>query len=34
MTGSSAYGVFSLVILFIIGGILLRMVPNPESEIA
>ncbi|MCG7345903.1 MFS transporter [Sporosarcina sp. ACRSL] len=34
LTGSSAYGVFSLVILFIIGGILLRMVPKPESEIA
>ncbi len=32
LTGSSAYGVFSLVILFIIGGILLRMVPKPESE--
>ncbi|MDW0116580.1 MFS transporter [Sporosarcina thermotolerans] len=31
-TGSSAYGVFSLVILFIIGGILLRMVPKPASE--
>ncbi|MGG0670670.1 MFS transporter [Sporosarcina koreensis] len=34
LTGSSAYGVFSLVILFIIGGILLRMVPKPESELA
>ncbi|MGN7386054.1 MFS transporter [Sporosarcina sp. SAFN-015] len=34
LTGSSAYGVFSLVILFIIGGILLRMVPRPESEMA
>ena len=34
LTGSSAYGVFSLVILFIIGGILLRLVPKPESEIA
>ncbi|WP_252504871.1 MFS transporter [Sporosarcina sp. Marseille-Q4943] len=34
LTGSSAYGVFSLVILFIIGGILLRMVPKPESEMA
>lgn len=34
MTGSSAYGVFSLVILFIIGGILLRMVPKPQSELA
>jgi len=34
LTGSSAYGVFSLVILFIIGGVLLRMVPKPESEMA
>lgn len=34
LTGSSAYGVFSLIILFIIGGILLRMVPKPESEFA
>lgn len=34
LTGSSAYGVFSLVILFIIGGILLWMVPKPESEMA
>jgi UMF1 family MFS transporter len=34
LTGSSAYGVFSLVILFIIGGILLRMVPKPEGEMA
>lgn len=34
LTGSSAYGVFSLVILFIIGGILLTLVPKPESEIA
>ncbi|WOV87477.1 MFS transporter [Sporosarcina oncorhynchi] len=33
LTGSSAYGVFSLVILFIIGGILLRMVPKPQSEL-
>lgn len=33
MTGSSAYGVFSLVILFIIGGLLLRMVPKPESQL-
>lgn len=32
LTGSSAYGVFSLIILFIIGGILLRMVPKPVSE--
>ncbi|MFD1205907.1 MULTISPECIES: MFS transporter [Sporosarcina] len=32
LTGNSAYGVFSLVILFIIGGILLKMVPKPVSE--
>lgn len=34
LTGSSAYGVFSLVILFIIGGIILYLVPKPESELA
>lgn len=34
LTGSSAYGVFSLVILFIIGGLLLRMVPKPDSQTA
>ena len=34
LTGSSAYGVFSLVILFIIGGILLTLVPKPESVTA
>ncbi|MCG3087224.1 MFS transporter [Sporosarcina cyprini] len=34
LTGSSAYGVFSLVILFIIGGTILYLVPKPESELA
>lgn len=33
MTGSSAYGVFSLVILFIIGLIILSRVPEPDVEI-
>lgn len=32
MTGSSAYGVFSLVILFIIGIIVLKFVPEPVTE--
>ncbi len=31
LTGSTAYGVFSLVILFIVGGILLRFVPNVSN---
>ena len=31
LTGSTAYGVFSLVVLFIIGGILLRFVPNVSN---
>lgn len=31
MTGSSSYGVFSLVILFIIGGVVLKFVPEPEQ---
>ena len=33
MTGSSAYGVFSLVILFIIGIIILSRVPEPDVKI-
>lgn len=32
LTGSSAYGVFSLVILFIVGGILLAFVPEPREK--
>lgn len=32
ITGNTAYGVFSLVILFIIGISVLRFVPNPELE--
>lgn len=32
VTGSSSYGVFSLVVLFIIGGIVLKFVPEPEAE--
>ena len=31
LTGSTAYGVFSLVILFMIGGILLKFVPNVSN---
>lgn len=33
MTGSSAYGVFSLIILFIIGIIILSRVPEPDVKI-
>jgi len=33
LTGSSAYGVFSLVILFIIGIIILSRVPEPDAKI-
>ena len=33
LTGSSANGVFSLVILFIIGIILLARVPEPDAEV-
>lgn len=32
LTGNSAYGVFSLVILFIIGFIILLFVPDPRNE--
>ena len=32
LTGSSAYGVFSLVILFIIGIIILSRVPEPDAK--
>ena len=32
LTGSSAYGVFSLVILFIIGIIILARVPEPDAK--
>lgn len=31
LTGSTAYGVFSLIILFIIGGVLLKFVPNVSN---
>lgn len=31
LTGSTAYGVFSLVILFIVGGVLLKFVPNVSN---
>ncbi len=34
LTGSSSYGVFSLVILFIIGGIVLKFVPEPEMKVS
>lgn len=34
LTGSSSYGVFSLVILFIIGGVVLKFVPEPEIKIS
>lgn len=34
VTGSSAYGVFSLVVLFIIGGIVLKFVPEPEVTVS
>ncbi len=33
ITGNTAYGVFSLVILFIIGIIILLFVPNPQDEV-
>ena len=32
LTGNSSYGVFSLVILFIIGIIVLKFVPEPDAE--
>jgi MFS transporter, UMF1 family len=32
LTGSSSYGVFSLVILFIIGIIILARVPEPDAK--
>ena len=34
LTGSSAYGVFSLVILFIIGIIILSRVPEPDAKMS
>ncbi|MBE1556569.1 UMF1 family MFS transporter [Filibacter limicola] len=33
LTGSSSYGVFSLVVLFIIGIIVLKFVPEPELKV-
>lgn len=34
LTGSSSYGVFSLIILFIIGIVILAIVPEPEKQAA
>lgn len=34
LTGNSAYGVFSLVVLFIIGIIILYFVPEPKAEVS
>ncbi len=33
LTGKSTYGVFSLIVLFIIGGIVLKFVPEPDETV-
>ena len=33
LTGSSANGVFSLVVLFVIGLVILAKVPEPDDEV-
>ncbi|AOV06402.1 MFS transporter [Sporosarcina ureilytica] len=33
ITGSSSYGVFSLVLLFIVGGVILKFVPEQDAEV-